>query len=64
MRSLYDINKYRTTVPYILFISCQFVPGVAREWDAPSGYNHNTSKTSADRFLPEPFIPEEGVRGR
>ena len=38
--------------------------GFVREWDAKSGYHHNQSVTSQQRFDPEPFAPEVGVHGR
>ncbi|XP_064646855.1 uncharacterized protein LOC135499822 isoform X2 [Lineus longissimus] len=38
--------------------------GNAKGWYAPSGYAHNESETSQQRFLKEPITPEPGVRGR
>ncbi|XP_071484095.1 uncharacterized protein [Diadema antillarum] len=38
--------------------------GDVRRWDADSGWTHNTSETSAVRFLSEPYVEEPGVRGR
>ncbi|XP_063963388.1 uncharacterized protein LOC129273708 [Lytechinus pictus] len=38
--------------------------GEARGWDADSGFTHNTSETSSERFLSEPFVEEPGVIGR
>lgn len=32
--------------------------GALRGWDAASGYTHNSSATSKERFLPEPFSPD------
>ncbi|XP_050388334.1 uncharacterized protein LOC126807635 [Patella vulgata] len=50
---------------FILILSgLIFGLGSMRGWDANSGYTHNTSETSRERFLPEPFIPEPGVKGR
>lgn len=37
--------------------------GRVRHWDAQSGFTHNISETSAERFLPEP-TGEEDVPGR
>ncbi|XP_074662786.1 uncharacterized protein LOC141915221 [Tubulanus polymorphus] len=38
--------------------------GNARGWYAPSGFIHNISVTSQERFLPEPEVDEPGVHGR
>ncbi|CAH1796212.1 unnamed protein product [Owenia fusiformis] len=38
--------------------------GEARGWDAAAGHTHNTSATSLDRFLPEPYLEEPGVKWR
>ena len=38
--------------------------GALRKWDANSGWSHNESETSEERFLPEPFVPEPDVLGR
>ncbi|XP_022080761.1 uncharacterized protein LOC110973875 [Acanthaster planci] len=38
--------------------------GALRGWNANSGWTHNESLTSEERFLPEPFIEEPGVKGR
>ncbi|XP_074650622.1 uncharacterized protein LOC141905581 isoform X2 [Tubulanus polymorphus] len=38
--------------------------GNAKGWYAPSGYVHNVSVTSQERFWPEPFVEEPGVHGR
>jgi len=38
--------------------------GDLQEWDALSPYTHNLSRTSAERFLPEPYTPEPGVYKR
>ncbi|CAH1796829.1 unnamed protein product [Owenia fusiformis] len=48
----------------IVLIGAIFAMGGWREWDAPSGYFHNVSVTSMERFLPEPYILEPGVRWR
>ena len=40
------------------------ISGAARGWDALSPYTHNSSNSSMERFLPEPFIPEPGVYKR
>ncbi|XP_013394799.1 uncharacterized protein LOC106162167 isoform X1 [Lingula anatina] len=45
-------------------IGAMFGFGAMRGWDAQSGYTHNTSATSRDRFWPEPYVPEPGVKGR
>eukprot|EP00057_Strongylocentrotus_purpuratus_P005495 XP_003731096.1 PREDICTED: uncharacterized protein LOC100888274 [Strongylocentrotus purpuratus] len=48
---------------FLLLIAVMFI-GRARRWDADSGFTHNTSETSEERFLSEPFVEEPGVIGR
>ncbi|XP_071484096.1 uncharacterized protein [Diadema antillarum] len=52
----------------VVFITCILIAmifiGDYRGWDADSGYDHNLSESSQERFLPEPFEEEPGVPGR
>lgn len=47
----------------VLMLAMIFI-GNSRGWDADSGYCHNESESSQERFLPEPYIEEPGVPGR
>ena len=49
---------------YICIYTGVYFIGHIRGWDAISGYTHNISKTSRERFLSEPFVQEAGVHGR
>ncbi|CAH1793685.1 unnamed protein product [Owenia fusiformis] len=60
-----DVQYWLFGIIFILgFNASIYVAGHLRHWDATSGFTHNTSATSKDRFLPEPFIEEPGVKGR
>ncbi|XP_066299985.1 uncharacterized protein [Branchiostoma lanceolatum] len=45
-------------------IGAIFGLGSYRGWYAPSGLAYNDTNTTRERFLPEPYEPEEGVKGR
>lgn len=45
-------------------IGTMFGLGHLRGWDAKTGYAHNESESSQERFMPEPFVPEPGVPER
>ena len=47
----------------VLLVMIQVV-GEARGWDAASPHLHNESATSAIRFLPKPYGPDDGAKGR
>ena len=48
----------------ILLLIAVMLIGDAKGWDADSGFTHNTSETSEERFLSEPYVEEPGVIGR
>ncbi|XP_067687198.1 uncharacterized protein [Haliotis asinina] len=65
LREREDIFLWSGGIAFIvILIGVIFGIGHARHWDALSGHTHNISATSRDRFLPEPFVPEPGVKGR
>ncbi|CAH1241666.1 Hypp6385 [Branchiostoma lanceolatum] len=38
--------------------------GNYRGWNAPNGFFYDEANTTRERFLPEPFVQEPGVKGR
>ncbi|XP_035657353.1 uncharacterized protein LOC118403023 [Branchiostoma floridae] len=36
----------------------------SRGWNAPNGFFYDEANTTRERFLPEPFVQEPGVKGR
>ncbi|CAH1801574.1 unnamed protein product [Owenia fusiformis] len=48
----------------VVTLGAMFALGSWRKWDAPSGYFHNATITTMERFLPEPYSIEPGVKWR
>ncbi|XP_064597914.1 uncharacterized protein LOC135464418 [Liolophura sinensis] len=61
----HDVRLWASGILFMLaVIGAMFGIGAARGWDANSGYSYNTSESTRERFLPEPFVEEPGVKGR
>ncbi|XP_033633469.1 uncharacterized protein LOC117295016 [Asterias rubens] len=60
-----DVIAWLSAMVFILAcLGGMFGLGALRHWDANTGYDHNKSATSEERFLPEPFDPDPDMKGR
>ncbi|PIK36668.1 hypothetical protein BSL78_26503 [Apostichopus japonicus] len=60
-----DVFAWSIGIGFILALLAAMMGfGKLQDWDAKSGWTHNESETSSERFLPEPTVIEVGVPGR